>query len=223
MTNQPTMRTIRSFVKREGRLTRGQERAMTVLWPKYGIAYDAGTSIDLPNPLILEIGFGMGHSLCEMARANPQNHYLGVEVHTPGVGTLLMDIEKHDLKNIQVMMHDAVEVIDNMLGNNSLDGVQIFFPDPWHKKRHHKRRLISPEFVGKLAPKIKSGGFIHLATDWENYAEQMMEVLTAAEPFENTQGENQFMPNPGDRPKTKFENRGERLGHGVWDLMFTKK
>ena len=223
MTNKPYMRTIRSFVKREGRLTRGQERAMEVLWPAHGIAYNPDTPIDLPSPLIMEIGFGMGHSLAEMAQSHPEQHYLGIEVHTPGVGTLLMEIEKHDLQNLHLMMHDAVEVIDHMLPDNALDGVQIFFPDPWHKKRHHKRRLINPEFIAKLAPKIKTGGFIHLATDWENYAEQMMDVMSASDQFNNAHDENQFMPNRDERPKTKFENRGERLGHGVWDLMFKKK
>ena len=222
MTNKPYMRTIRSFVKREGRLTRGQERAMEVLWPKYGIAYEPEKKLDLPKPLILEIGFGMGHSLSQMASEHPENHYLGIEVHTPGVGTLLMDIEERNLENINVMMHDAVEVLEHMIPNDSLAGVQIFFPDPWHKKRHHKRRLISPQFIHNLFPKLSTNGFIHLATDWENYAEQMMEVMSANDAFENTHGDGQYADR-GDRPKTKFENRGERLGHGVWDLFFRKK
>ena len=172
---------------------------------------------------ILEIGFGMGQSLVAQAENHPDINYLGVEVHLPGVGSLLNAMQAKGLENIRVSGEDAVVLLRDHIGMNSLDGIQIFFPDPWHKKRHHKRRLIQPEFVTELAKRLKPGGFMHLATDWENYAEQMLEVLSAEDLLKNTSDTNDYVPRPDSRPLTKFEQRGHRLGHGVWDLMFVKK
>lgn len=223
-------RKIRSYVLREGRLTAGQERAFTTLWPEFGIEYTSEQQLDLVaiygnnNPVILEIGFGNGASLAQMAAGNPRQNYLGIEVHSPGVGRLLLDIEEYDLTNLRVMRHDAVEVLQHCLTPQSLDGVYLFFPDPWHKKKHHKRRILQPAFIQLLARSLKPGGLFHAATDWEHYAEQMMEVLSAADDlFSNTAGRNNFSPRPDYRPVTKFEQRGERLGHGVWDLIFQRR
>ncbi len=223
-------RKIRSYVLREGRLTAGQERAFATLWPVFGIEYTAEQRLDLPtifgnnNPVILEIGFGNGASLAQMAADNPEQNYLGIEVHSPGVGRLLLDLEERDLKNLRVMRHDAVEVLKNSIAPNSLDAVYLFFPDPWHKKKHHKRRILQPSFIQLLARSIKPGGVFHAATDWEHYAEQMMEVLSAEDGlFTNRAGTGNFMPRPDYRPVTKFEKRGERLGHGVWDLIFQRR
>jgi tRNA (guanine-N7-)-methyltransferase len=223
-------RKIRSYVLREGRLTAGQERAFATLWPEFGIEYTAEQKLDLPtifgnnNPVILEIGFGNGASLAQMAADTPDQNYLGIEVHSPGVGRLLLEIEERGLKNLRVMRHDAVEVLENSITAHSLDGACLFFPDPWHKKRHHKRRILQPSFVQLLARSIKPGGVFHAATDWEHYAEQMMEVLSAAdELFTNRVGPNRYSPRPDYRPVTKFEQRGERLGHGVWDLIFLRR
>ena len=171
---------------------------------------------------MLEIGFGMGQSLVAMAAAAPEKNFIGVEVHLPGVGRLLHSMEDEGVDNIRVYCHDAVEILNDCIDDASLDTVQIFFPDPWHKKRHHKRRLIQPDFVDLLCRKLKPGGVLHLATDWENYAEQMMEVLSANTQLRNQAGEGEFAPRPDHRPLTKFERRGERLGHGVWDLLFKK-
>ncbi len=222
-------RKIRSYVLREGRLTPGQERAFETLWPKFGIDFTPGQTLDLAtifgnnNPIILEIGFGNGSSLAEMASNNPEKNYLGIEVHSPGVGRLLLDVEERGLKNLRVMRHDAVEVLENGIAPGSLEGVYLFFPDPWHKKKHHKRRILKPSLVKLLAQSIKPGGVFHAATDWEHYAEQMMEVLSAAaDLFTNTAGANGFCPRPDYRPVTKFEQRGERLGHGVWDIIFRR-
>ncbi len=223
-------RKIRSYVLREGRLTPGQERAFETLWPEFGIDFTPGQPLDLAtifgnsNPIILEIGFGNGASLAEMASNNPGQNYLGIEVHSPGVGRLLLDIEERGLKNLRVMRHDAVEVLERGIAPGSLEGVYLFFPDPWHKKKHHKRRILKPSLVKLLAQRIKPGGVFHAATDWEHYAEQMMEVLSAeADLFANTAGADSFSPRPDYRPVTKFEQRGERLGHGVWDLIFRRK
>jgi tRNA (guanine-N7-)-methyltransferase len=222
-------RKIRSYVLREGRLTAGQERAFATLWPEFGIEFIPGQRVNLPglfgndNPTILEIGFGNGASLAQMAENNPKQNYLGIEVHSPGVGRLLLDIEERGLKNLRVMRHDAVEVLESAVEPQSLDGVYLFFPDPWHKKKHHKRRILNPSFVQLLARVIRPGGIFHAATDWEHYAEQMMEVLSAADKlFTNTAGLNNYSPRPEYRPVTKFEQRGERLGHGVWDLIFQR-
>lgn len=220
-------RPIRSYVLRTGRMTPGQERAFEENWERWGLEHTAG-ALDYdavfgrPGPRVLEIGFGMGASLVEMASAAPDSNFIGIEVHKPGVGRLLHSMVDAGVDNIRVYCHDAVEVLRDCIADESLDTVQIFFPDPWHKKRHHKRRLIQPGFVAQLTRKLKPGGSLHLATDWENYAEQMMEVLSAAEGLTNACGEGAYAPRPEHRPLTKFELRGERLGHGVWDLVFTR-
>ena len=218
---------IRSFVLRTGRMTPGQQRAYDSGWERWGLEHKDGVpnSAEIftdSSSVVLEIGFGMGQSLVEMAAAAPATHFIGIEVHKPGVGRLLRDIEEHGLDNIRVYCHDAVEILKDCIPDESLDTVQIFFPDPWHKKKHNKRRLIQPDFVNSLVPKLKHGGLIHLATDWENYAEQMMEVLTDCSHVENLHVQGQFSPRPEHRPLTKFELRGERLGHGVWDLIFKR-
>ena len=224
---QKYLRTIRSFVKREGRLTAGQQRALDVLWPEFGIDYSADL-IDVnhlfsqPAPVVLEIGFGNGDSLFQMAQNNPDRNYIGIEVHRPGVGHLLQLIETHKINNLKIICHDAVDVIENQIADNSLDRVQLFFPDPWHKKKHNKRRIVQQEFVNLLAQKIKTGGIFHLATDWQDYAEHMLDVLSNNSNFENLSEENNFVTRPDDRPITKFEKRGHRLGHGVWDLLFKR-
>lgn len=220
-------RQIRSYVLREGRMTSRQKRALAELWSKFGIEcreqlLDFEKIFARKAPLVLEIGFGMGQSLLQMARQHPQHNYVGIEVHAPGVGALLADLHEEGIENIRVIQQDAVEVLEHCIADNSLDKVQIYFPDPWPKKRHHKRRLIQPEFVALLIQKLKSNGTIHLATDWQNYAEHMLEVLSAAKFLENIAGEKQFMENKNLRPITKFEKRGERLGHDVWDLLFRK-
>jgi tRNA (guanine-N7-)-methyltransferase len=171
---------------------------------------------------VFEIGFGMGDSLVDMAKAAPEKNFIGVEVHTPGVGRLLNRCESEAVTNLRVYQEDAIEVLDECIADASLAKVQIYFPDPWHKKKHNKRRIVQPDFIQKLRTKLQPGGVIHLATDWENYAEQMMEVMSAAEGFQNQAGEEQFSLKPDDRPVTKFEKRGQRLGHGVWDLLFVK-
>lgn len=221
-------RQIRSFVMRTGRMTPSQKRAFDESWPKFGLQLDQGqldfSEVFTPDTteVVLEIGFGMGDSLIDMALAEPAHGFIGIEVHTPGVGRALNRIETDNVSNLRLFKEDAVEVIDQCIADASLAKVQIFFPDPWHKKKHNKRRIVQPEFIQKLRTKLKPGGMIHLATDWEAYAEHMMEVMSAAEGFENTCGEGQFSPRPDFRPVTKFEQRGIRLGHGVWDLLFKK-
>ena len=217
---------IRSFVLRQGRVSNAQQRCYDTLMPRYGIAYtsdliDLNSAFGRIAPKILEIGFGMGETTAAIAQANPQNDYLAIEVHTPGVGSLLKQIGEMDLANIRIIRHDAVEVLRDMLPDNVLDGVHIFFPDPWHKARHNKRRLIQPPFVAKLVKKLKPGGYIHVATDWQNYAEQVLAVLSAEPLLENTAAD--YAPRPAYRPLTKFEQRGLRLGHGVWDLVFKRR
>jgi tRNA (guanine-N7-)-methyltransferase len=227
MNDTPYLRRIRSFVRREGRLTPGQQRAMDELFPRFGI--EAGeTPLDLDAvfgrqaPRILEIGFGNGESLAEIARNHPHNDYIGIEVHRPGVGHLLMRIEELGLSNLRVMCADAVEVLEQQIPDASLDALYLFFPDPWHKKRHHKRRQVQPAWAQLVRSKLKRGGHLHMATDWQNYAEQMLEVLTAAAGFRNTSANGDYVPRPEYRPETKFERRGQRLGHGVWDLVFER-
>jgi tRNA (guanine-N7-)-methyltransferase len=219
-------RRIRSFVLRQGRLTKGQAHALETQWPAYGVEY-ASQGIDLnalfgrnDSKKILEIGFGMGDATAKIAQTLPDCDFLAVEVHTPGVGSLLKRIEELALTNIRILQHDAVEVLQNMLAEESLDGVHIFFPDPWHKKRHHKRRLIQAEFVKLLCSKLKTGAYIHVATDWQEYAEWVLEVLNAEPQLKNTA--ESYAEKPSYRPLTKFENRGIKLGHGVWDLVFLK-
>lgn len=217
---------VRSFVRRQGRLTDGQRRALTDLWHRYGIALGSEL-LDLDNlfrrqaPRILEIGFGNGETLAAMAQAAPEVDFIGIEVHRPGVGHLLMRMDAQGLQNLRVFCADAVTVLTQQLPDLCLDRIQVFFPDPWPKRRHHKRRLIQQDFVRLLAGKLKPGGQLHLATDWEDYALHMLRVLATAEEFVNTT--DGFAPHPKDRPSTKFEQRGLRLGHRVWDLRFQRR
>lgn len=220
-------RRIRSFVLRAGRMTESQRRAWERLWPVYGReleqgALDASAVFARQAPLTLEIGFGMGTSLAAMAAASPEQDFVGIEVHRPGVGALLKLADEAGLNNLRVYCTDANDVLDQCIADASLDRVLLFFPDPWHKSRHHKRRLVQPAFVQRIRQKLRVGGVFHMATDWENYAEHMMDVMSAAEGFANQAGDGCYAPRPDDRPVTKFEKRGERLGHGVWDLLFVR-
>lgn len=226
MLYDPSEHRIRSFVTRAGRLSNAQARALENLAPKYCLPY-AKQALDLIQsfgraaPTILEIGFGMGDTTAHIAAHLPDKNFLGVEVHTPGVGSLLKLIEEQQLQNLRVIQHDAVEVLRDMLPAQSLAGVHVFFPDPWHKARHNKRRLIQAGFVSQLCERIAPGGYLHCATDWQEYAEQMLEVLRAEPLLENTAQD--YAERPDYRPLTKFEKRGIRLGHGVWDLVFVRK
>jgi len=221
------LRTIRSFVMRAGRTTLGQERALEEVWPIFGLTVAAGM-IDLKEVFgrdadtVLEIGFGMGESLISMAKEAPQKNFIGIEVHRPGVGRLLSRISEEGLANIRVYNEDAIDVLDKCIPNGSLSTLQLFFPDPWHKKKHHKRRIVQPEFAHKIKAKLTVGGCFHMATDWQNYAEHMMEVMEAAADYSNVAGANIYSPQPPTRPVTKFQRRGEKLGHGVWDLIFSR-
>jgi len=221
------MRKIRSFVKREGRMTNRQSTAIENLWETMGVDYqesiiDFTALFGRDAPVVLEIGFGMGKSLLEMAKNAPEKNFLGIEVHGPGVGACLADAGDQGITNLRVINHDAVEVIENMIPDNSLATFQLYFPDPWHKARHHKRRIVQPEFIENMRHKLAIGGVIHMATDWENYAEYMLEVLLAATNFKNCSESGDYAPRPAWRPLTKFENRGNNLGHGVWDLLFER-
>lgn len=224
---KPFYRRIRSFVKREGRLTKGQQRALDELFPVYGFSsddaiFDLDEKFGRVAPKILEIGFGNGTSLAEIAKTHPENDYLGIEVHRPGIGNLLLQIENEQLQNIRVMSDDAVEVLEKNIADNSLDAVYLFFADPWHKQKHHKRRIVQSVFVQLLRKKLKTDGIFHMATDWQDYAKHMMGIMSEAEGFENTAGQGEYIERPDYRPLTKFEQRGQRLGHGVWDLIFRK-
>lgn len=219
-------RGIRSFVLRQGRVSNAQRRAHDTLLPIYGIAYqpsplDMNAAFGRSAPKILEIGFGMGETTAAIAQAHPENDYLAIEVHTPGVGSLLKLIGENALSNLRIIQHDAVDVLNHMIPEASLDGVHIFFPDPWPKKRHHKRRLIQAPFVALLASRMRAGAILHLATDWEEYAAQMLDVLNHERTIKNTAAG--YAPRPASRPQTKFETRGTRLGHQVWDVIFVKK
>ncbi|MCS6764878.1 MAG: tRNA (guanosine(46)-N7)-methyltransferase TrmB [Candidatus Protistobacter heckmanni] len=219
-------RGVRSFVMRAGRTTSGQQKALENLGPQFILPFQSAP-LDweaafgrVGAPRIAEIGFGMGETTAHIAALLPQKDFLGMEVHEPGVGALLKRIGEQELPNLRILRHDAVEVMRQMIASDSLDGVHVFFPDPWHKKRHHKRRLIQPEFVSLLASRLKPGGYLHCATDWQPYAEQMLEVLSGEPQLRNTAPD--YAPRRDYRPVTKFEKRGLRLGHGVWDLVFTR-
>ena len=220
-------RAIRSFVLRQGRMTASQRSALERLWPRYGLAYDT-SPLDLDTvfgrqaPRFVEIGFGRGDALAEMAAAHPEHDYLGIEVHRPGVGHLLIRIEQDGLKNIRIVNHDAVQVLTHMLPPASLDGIYLFFPDPWHKKRHHKRRIVQPDFVEVLSRVLKPGGILHMATDWQDYAEHMRTVLATSPTFINTVPGDGYADR-GGRPQTKYEQRGRRLGHEVYDLRYRRQ
>jgi tRNA (guanine-N7-)-methyltransferase len=221
----PTERRIRSFVTRAGRLSIAQARAIEELSPSLCIPYqkallDVKATFGHAAPTILEIGFGMGDSTAQIAALMPEKNFIGVEVHTPGVGSLLKLIGEQNLENLRIIQHDAVEVVTHMVAPESLAGIHVFFPDPWHKARHNKRRLIQAPLVSLLASRLAPGGYLHCATDWEEYAVQMLEVLSAESRLRNTA--NGYALRPVYRPVTKFENRGLRLGHGVWDLLFEK-
>jgi len=220
------LRSIRSFVKREGKLTSGQQNAIQQLWSTHGVdledaPLDFSKLFGREANTVLEIGFGNGLSLADMAETHPEISFFGVEVHRPGVGSLLVQTKQRELTNIRVSQDDAVQVLEQQVLDFSLHRIQIFFPDPWHKKRHHKRRLIQSPFVETLSAKLVEGGGIHVATDWENYAEHILEVLSANKELQNTAAD--YAPKPDYRPSTKYEERGRRLGHGVWDLVFEKR
>ncbi len=221
------IRKVRSFVKREGRLTKAQARALELHWDEMGLNHQDGmietnTLFGNANPVVLEIGFGMGKSLVEMAKNTPELNFIGIEVHKPGVGACIALAKEQGVANLKVYEHDAIEILADCIANESLTTVQLFFPDPWHKKKHHKRRIVQPEFVETIRQKLKIGGVFHMATDWENYAECMLEDMQSAPGYKNLSETNDYVPRPDSRPLTKFENRGQRLGHGVWDLQFER-
>lgn len=219
-------RHVRSFVRREGRITRSQQRALDELLPRYGVTLDGVLDLDTlfgrRAPRTLEIGFGNGASLAKMAALAPEQDFLGVEVHRPGVGHLLLEIERYGLSNLRVVCADAVELLERHFAPASLDRILLFFPDPWPKTRHHKRRILQPAFVESVRERLNPRGVFHMATDWQPYAEQMLEVMEAAPGFRNTAGAGNYATKPDYRPETKFERRGLRLGHGVWDLVYAR-
>ena len=220
-------RPVRSFVLRAGRLTEGQKRALDELWPVYGLA-EGGNQLEFEilfgnnHPVIMEIGFGNGDATWQMALAHGEENYLAVEVHRPGVGHLLLKLEDKEISNVRIACEDAVELLRKRIPRNSLAGVRIYFPDPWPKKRHHKRRIIQASFIGLLAEKMQAGGILHMVTDWEQYAEYMLEVMHNSRDFENLAQDGKVCPKPEWRPATKYEKRGERLGHSVFDLVFRR-
>ncbi|MDY4314531.1 tRNA (guanosine(46)-N7)-methyltransferase TrmB [Pectobacterium actinidiae] len=225
--NGRPMRRIRSFVRRQGRLTNGQQLALDNYWPVMGVEYqteqvDFNALFGRDAPVVLEIGFGMGASLVTMAAQHPEQNFLGIEVHLPGVGACLASAQEAGISNLRVMCHDAVDVLMNMIPDGSLSMVQLFFPDPWHKARHNKRRIVQVPFVQLVQSKLKVGGVFHMATDWEPYAQHMLEVMTSVTEYRNLSDNNEYVERPEFRPLTKFEARGQRLGHGVWDLMFER-
>lgn len=220
-------RRIRSFVLRTGRMTGGQQRAYDGLWPRFGLERKQGLInperlFGNAAPVVLEIGFGMGDSLAQMAQESPDQNFIGIEVHRPGVGRLLYLVEQAENTNLRVYCDDAVEVLKSCIPDQSLQRLQLFFPDPWHKKRHNKRRIVQPDFMALVRKKLAIGGVFHAATDWEPYAEHMLEVMAQVPGFKNQAGQGQYSEKPDYRPETKFERRGERLGHGVWDLLFER-
>lgn len=218
------LKKIRSFIRRQGRLTPGQQQAIDSHWHTYCL--DPTQTYDLPAvfgrsaPLIMEIGFGNGESLAKTAQANPDKDYLGIEVHRPGIGHLLLLLAQENISNVRIYCHDAIEILDQKIPDHSLAGVHLFFPDPWPKKRHHKRRIVNPDFIALLLKKLQAGGYFHAATDWQHYAEWMLAILAAETKLCNTSPTQDYCERPDYRPLTKFEQRGLRLGHGVWDLIF---
>lgn len=220
-------RTIRSFVVRGGRMTEGQQKAYDANWAVYGLDVNQGRIayedvFGRQSDVVIEVGFGMGASLIEMAKNAPENDYIGIEVHPPGVAKLMMLAKEAGLTNIRVYCHDAIEIMADCLPQGQATTFQLFFPDPWHKKKHNKRRIVQPLFAQQVRNILKPGGQFHMATDWEPYAEHMLEVMEAQDNYENAAGKGQYHPRPDWRPLTKFEQRGEKLGHGVWDLLYTK-
>jgi tRNA (guanine-N7-)-methyltransferase len=231
MTQPPTTNrsVIRSYVLRQGRMTEAQQRAFESLWPRYGIALaDNERPLDLhavfgnDHPTILEIGFGNGETLALLAQRHPENNYLGVEVHGPGVGHLMIQLQRQESDNVRILRTDALALLRQRMPPASLAGVLLYFPDPWPKQRHHKRRIVRPEFLELVHRALIPGGMLHMATDWEHYARHMMRLTSAHAGFRNRAGEGAYSPRPDDRPLTKFEQRGQRLGHGVWDLIFER-
>ncbi|MDG1814262.1 MAG: tRNA (guanosine(46)-N7)-methyltransferase TrmB [Porticoccaceae bacterium] len=221
-------KSIRSYVVRAGRMTDGQRNAFENSWSTYGLkladgAIDADTVFGRSGPKVLEIGFGMGDSLLQMAAAEPATDFIGIEVHPPGVGTIMNIAQSEGISNLRVYLADANDVLEECFPPQSIDRLQLYFPDPWHKKKHNKRRIVQPQFVQLVREKLRPGGVLHMATDWQHYAEQMLETLDEAEGFENIAGIGEYSPRPDYRPMTKFEKRGERLGHGVWDLIYKKR
>ncbi|MDX1811274.1 MAG: tRNA (guanosine(46)-N7)-methyltransferase TrmB [Gammaproteobacteria bacterium] len=223
----PFKREIKSYVRRVGRMTASQRRALEMFLPTYGVDYQNAVLnfsrlFEREAPVNIEIGFGMGENLIAVAKTHPSENFIGIEVHTPGVGHALHQLEENKLTNIRFIQHDAVEVLKHQIADHSLNSVSIFFPDPWHKKKHNKRRLINDEFCQLLATKIKKGGKVYMATDWENYAEQMLDVFSRNESFANQSPDGTYCERMDFRPITKFERRGQRLGHGTWDLIFKR-
>lgn len=222
------LRKVRSFVLRTGRLSDFQRDMMNNNWAALGLDYqnapfNFAEIFGNDNPVVLEIGFGMGKSLVDMAEQNPDRNYIGIEVHTPGVGACIAYALEKGVKNLRVICHDATEILRDSITDSSLGGLQLYFPDPWQKAKHHKRRIVQPAFIERVLTKLRTGGFIHMATDWENYSEHMLEVLRQFPQLENQSPTNDFIPRPAFRPLTKFEQRGQKLGHGVWDLYFLKQ
>jgi len=221
------IRTIQSFVRRSGRLSKAQKVGLNELWPNYGIELVDAQILDFralfntDQDVVLEVGFGNGDSLLAMAIDQPQTNFLGIEVYEAGIGRLINEANKHQLNNLKIIKNDAVEVLKHHIKDDSLSAFQLFFPDPWHKKKHHKRRILQTSLLDMLTDKLKTHGIIHIATDWENYAEHIMDTMEAHPHFKNTLGDHIYSPRPAHRPLTKFENRGQRLGHGVWDILFT--
>ena len=218
---------IKSFIRRQGRATAGQKQALESHWDKYCLSpqasFDVEQAFGRQTPLIVEIGFGNGDSLAAMAEANPDLNYLGIEVHRPGVGHLIMLLEQRGINNVRIYHHDAIEILEQKIPDHTVAGVHLFFPDPWHKRRHHKRRIVRPSFLELLNKKLVVGGYFHAATDWHDYAKDMLSTLSVDAGLKNASPSGDYCPRPDYRPLTKFENRGLRLGHGVWDLIFTKQ
>lgn len=217
---------IKSFIRRIGRMTSAQKLALDTLWEKYCLDHeqrcDFSAVFGRQAPIVLEIGFGNGESLAQTAEDNPDHDYIGIEVHKPGVGNLLAQLDRKGITNVRVFYHDAIEVLESCIPDHGLSAVHLFFPDPWHKRKHHKRRIVRPSFVHLIAQKLVAGGYFHAATDWRHYAQHILRILSAASQFSNASAGSDYCPRPDYRPLTKFEQRGLRLGHGVWDLIFKR-